>query len=73
MVTPAARREAVQIMMHHKVSQRQACKVLGISRSLLVYTPKQPLKDQALTEPIKKLSETYPRFDYRRIAVILGW
>jgi len=72
-VTPAARREAVQIMMRHKVSQRQACKELCISRSLLAYTPKQPLKDQALMEPIKKLSETYPRFGYRRIAVMLDW
>jgi transposase InsO family protein len=72
-VTPAARREAVQIMMHRKVSQRQACRVLGISRSLLAYSPRQPLKDQALMELIKKLSQTYPRFGYRRIAVMLSW
>ena len=73
MVTPAARREAVQIMMRHNVSQRQACKELGISRSWFAYTPRQPAKDQALIEPIKKLSQTYPRFGYRRIAVMLGW
>jgi len=61
------------MMMHHNISQRQACEALGISRSLLAYSAKQPEKDQALIEPIKALSEAYPRFGYRRIAVMLNW
>ncbi len=72
-MTPAAKKEAVRMMMRHNISGRQACRVLGVSRSLLAYTPKQPEKDKALIEPIKKLSQTYPRFGYRRIAVMLGW
>jgi len=72
-VTPAARREAVRMMMDHQISQRRACKEIGLSRSLLVYEPKQPAKDRPLMESVKSLSETYPRFGYRRIAVMLCW
>ncbi len=61
------------MMMHRGISRRQACRMLGVSRSLLAYTPKQPEKDKALIEPIKQLSEQYPRFGYRRIGAILAW
>jgi len=60
-------------MMRHGISQRQACHVLDVNRSLLSYTPKQPAKDQALIEPIRDLSQRYPRFGYRRIGAMLAW
>jgi transposase InsO family protein len=72
-VTPAARREAVKMMMNRHISQRRACKEIGISRSLLVYKAKQPSKDRRLMESVKSLSAKYPRFGYRRIAVMLRW
>ena len=72
-MTPAAKKEAVRMMMHRGISQRQACRVLGVNRSLLAYTPKQPVKDKALMELVKALSEAYPRFGYRRIGAILAW
>ncbi len=37
------------------------------------YKHQQPNKDQELAEKVKKLSEKYPRFGYRRIGVMLGW
>ena len=71
-MTPAAKREAVAIMMHYQISQRRACQEIGLSRSLLVYKAKQPHKDKQLMGSLKRLSETYPRFGYRRIAVMLN-
>ena len=73
MVRPAQKREAVQMMQAHQVSQRRACMEIGLSRSNMLYKPKQPAKDKPLAESIKALSEKYPRFGYRRIAVMLGW
>ena len=70
---PAARKEAVHMMVYRGISKRQACQVLGVSRSLLTYTPKQPEKDKALIKSIKTLSEQYPRFGYRRIGAMLAW
>lgn len=61
------------MMQARNVSQRRACKEIGLSRSNMVYKPKQPLKDKPLAESIKVLSEKYPRFGYRRISVMLGW
>jgi len=61
------------MMQARKVSQRRACKEIGLCRSLLAYKPKQPHKDKPLIESVKELSEKYPRFGYRRIAVMLGW
>ena len=61
------------MMQQRKVSQRRACKEIGVSRSVMVYQAKQPVKDKPLIEAIKRMSEKYPRFGYRRIAVMLGW
>jgi len=32
-----------------------------------------PQRDQALNEKLKELSQTYPRFGYRRMAVMQRW
>jgi len=72
-VKPVQKRAAVKIMQERNVSQRRACKEIGFSRSMLIYRPKQPVKDRELIEAVTLLSEQYPRFGYRRIAVMLGW
>ncbi len=61
------------MMVYRGISGRQACRILGVSRPLLTYTPKQPEKDKALIKSIKTLSEQYPRFGYRRIGAMLSW
>lgn len=61
------------MMQERNVSQRRACMEIGLSRSNMLYKPKQPAKDKPLAESVKALSEKYPRFGYRRIAVMLGW
>ena len=60
-------------MQQKKVSQRRACREIGMSRSLFSYHYKQPGKDMLLMEDIKRMSEKYPRFGYRRIAIMLSW
>lgn len=73
MVKPAQKRIAVRHLEGKKVSRSVACKAIGISRSSMAYRSKQLDKDTKLIESVKELSEEYPRFGYRRIAVILGW
>lgn len=73
MVKPAQKRAAVRLMQSHKVSERRACGELGVSRSMMVYVPRQPDKDATLMEAVKAMSAKYPRFGYRRIAIMLGW
>ncbi|BBG65022.1 mobile element protein [Hydrogenimonas sp.] len=73
MVRPDQKRAAVRMMQAHNVSQRRACQEIGVSRSSMVYKPRQPFKDEVLAESVKALSEKYPRFGYRRIGVMLGW
>jgi len=70
-VTPQQKRAAVKIMHKHKISIRKACEIIEIKRSTFHYCSKMIQKDQALMVKIKRLSERYPRFGYRRITVML--
>jgi len=70
MMTPAGRRAAVGVLQQRGLSERTMCRYLGFSRNAARYSLKQPGKDKALTEQIMHLSQQYPRFGYRRIAVM---
>ncbi len=72
MVTPAARREALEILKHKGLSGRAACRIAGVSRRIGHYQLKQPGKDEALGAQLIEASGRYPRFGYRRIAVMTG-
>lgn len=76
MVTPAVGRE----MTHHltatyKVSQRRACRVVGIHRTTVRYRPQRRAEVVAQEEQVQaklvELAEKRPRFGYRRL--IAGW
>ena len=57
------------------VSERRACKVLGIARSSNRYEPKDS-NDKDLVSRIHELVRDHPRFGYRRITRLLrveGW
>lgn len=45
MVTPAARREALDILKAKGLSERAACRIAGVSRRIAGYQLKQPLKN----------------------------
>jgi transposase InsO family protein len=72
MVTPATRREALEILTKKGLSQRSACRIAGVSRRIGSYELKQPEKDNIIAAQLIEASGRYPRFGYRRIAVMTG-
>src|SRR3970040_582796 len=76
MVTPAAKREAAGLIRQELgLSERRSCTVLGVSRSLLQYTPR-PDRNGALRVRLNELAEQRRRFGSPRLHVLLkreGW
>ena len=71
MVTPAARREAVAILVDvHGMSERRACSVVGADRTSVRYRSRRP-DDAELRERLKALAGERRRFGYRRLHVLL--
>lgn len=71
MVTPAARREAVEVAMKgHSMSRRRACGLVGLQRSQSYYEA-SPVDDGPLREKLKEKAAERPRFGYRRLHVLL--
>jgi putative transposase len=77
MVSPLARRSAVKYLVkRRRYSQRRACVVVGIPRSLVRYIARQQRDEAALIKEIHKLAIRHSRYGYRRISVLLrreGW
>lgn len=71
MVTPAARREAVAILVDvHEMSERRACSVIGADRTSVRYRNRRP-DDAGLRERMRALAGERRRFGYRRLHVLL--
>ena len=71
MVTPEARREAVvQLRERFPVSERGACRLVGVSRATVRYQPRRT-DDAALVERLRTLARERPRFGYRRLHALL--
>ena len=77
MVSPLARRSAVKYLVKQRgSSQRRACAVVRISRSLVRYTARWRKDEAKLVRKIHKLAIRHSRYGYRRITVLLrreGW
>jgi len=71
MMSPTGRRAALEQITRRGVSQRAACRYLGLSRRVAQYALRQPAKDRALGEQLMATSQQYPRFGYRRSAAWL--
>jgi len=70
-VTPAARREAVAILVElHEMSERRACSVIGADRTSVRYRSRRP-DDAGLRERMRTLAGERRRFGYRRLHVLL--
>lgn len=54
-----------------QVSQRRACRLVGLSRTVLAYQPASNTVNEALTERMIELAAVRRRFGYRRIHVLL--
>lgn len=70
-MTLEARREAVAHLQEHcTVSERCACRLVGVSRSMVRYRP-QLRDDAALVDRLRELARHRPRFGYRRLHALL--
>ena len=54
----------------HGVSERRACKLLGVDRASYRYEPK-PDRNAELREELVKLARQKPRYGYRRLHAVL--
>ncbi len=71
MVTPASRRQAITHLIAGKfVSERQACHLIGMSRSAYRYQTTGH-GDSALRERLKQLAMQYPRYGYLMLHSLL--
>lgn len=76
MVTPGVEREAVvHLTTTYQVSQRRACRVVGINRATARYRPQRKAelvqKEVAVQSRLVELAKERPRFGYRRLGVLL--
>jgi putative transposase len=72
MVSPLARRSAVKYLVKQKrSSQRRACVVVGLSRSLVSYIARRRKGEAELIRKIRKLAIRNSRYGYRRVTVLL--
>lgn len=71
MVTPVAKREAAaHLVVTHGMSQRRACRTIGVDRAGVRYQATRP-GDAVLRERLKALAQERRRFGYRRLHVLL--
>ena len=69
---PAQRRAAVAwIGERFAVSERRACRVVGVGRSLVRYRPRSPSDESDLRRRLRQLASERRRFGYRRLYVLL--
>lgn len=71
-MSPQARREQVGVLLDRGISKRRACGLIGVARSMLTYRSRMQAKDAPAIEAMRRLSEQYPRYGYRRIRIFLG-
>ncbi|MGQ3152603.1 IS3 family transposase [Brevundimonas mediterranea] len=70
-VTPAGYREAAgHLQAAYEMSERRACRVLGVDRTSVRYQATRP-DDGALRDRLKALAQERRRFGYRRLHVLL--
>jgi putative transposase len=55
----------------YSVSERRACRLVGIGRSTQRYRPRARADDQPLRQRLRDLAAVRPRFGYRRLHVLL--
>jgi putative transposase len=76
MVTPDVGREmATHLTIQYKVSERRACRVVGINRATVRYRPTRKPElvqvEAAVESRLVELARERPRFGYRRLGVLL--
>jgi len=62
--------------MAFRISERRACRALGVPRSTQRYVGTEREREGALLLRIRELAREHPRYGYRRIRALLvreGW
>ena len=72
MRSPLAKRRVLALAGQRGLSQRRACLILGLSRTIACYRLRQPDKDRPIGEQLMATSQRFPRFGYRRAAAWLS-
>lgn len=71
-MTPAARRSAAgYLKREYRISERRACRLLGLARSTLRYRALRPERDAQLRQRLKELAAGHMRYGYRRLLAML--
>ena len=71
MVTPAVKRQAVaHLVASYEVSQRRACRAIGVDRTSMRYRSIRP-DDAVLRARLRELAAVRRRFGYRRLQLML--
>ncbi len=72
-MSPTRRREAVvKAMAAFKVSERRACRALGVPRSSQRYIGTEREREEELLLRIRALARENPRYGYRRIKALVA-
>lgn len=72
MVSSQARRDQVALAMERGHSQRQACELMELPRSILKYRAVRAECDAPALDAMRRIAATYPRYGYRRVRIFLG-
>jgi putative transposase len=70
-VSSQAKRDSVAFAISRGHSERGACELIGISRSMLNYQSVRAERDAPVIAAMKRLAQQYPRYGYRRIRIFL--
>ena len=71
MVNSQAQRDQVALAMERGHSQRQACELMELPRSILNYRSVRAERDAPALDAMRRIAETYPRYGYRRVRIFL--
>ena len=71
MLSAPQRREGAAVLVQHGISERRACYLVGIARSLFRYRSRSPT-DERLTEQLQHIAREHPRYGYRRAWALLA-
>lgn len=72
-MSPRDKRAAIAAMREETaISQRKACRLVGLSRSSLFYRSQKQTDDQVLQKRLVELAHERRRFGYRRLHILLG-
>lgn len=66
------RRQQLPVARQRGLSCRRACTLLSVSRSMVGYGSRQPLRDHTLLTTMQRLARQHPRYGYRRIWALLN-